>query len=163
MDSFFLFSVYSNEHCKVGMQVWLKLRAVNSGLKNIVCSTSVWAWTTVSRNFHVIYSFTRAWQVSLTFSGPLPTVSKGTHVIIPLVEELEDDRWEAAIVKQDDKRIKLSVNSLPTAVIGRYQLIVETNCANGQAVSTHDPANDIYMLFNPWCEGKHGIKQCNLP
>lgn len=93
---------------------------------------------------------------SLSASGPLPTVSKGTHVIIPLVEELEDGRWEAAIVTKDDKRIRLSVNSPPTAIIGQYQLTVETNCTNGQAISTHDPANDIYMLFNPWCEGKHG-------
>lgn len=89
-------------------------------------------------------------------------MSKGTHVIIPLVEELEDHRWEATVVKQDDKRIHLSVNSPPTAVIGRYQLTVETNCANGRAVSTHDPANDIYMLFNPWCEGKHGIQKVML-
>ncbi|XP_061594006.1 protein-glutamine gamma-glutamyltransferase K-like [Cololabis saira] len=85
-------------------------------------------------------------------TGPLPTLSKGTHVIIPLVEELEDGCWEAAVVKQDDKRIKLSVNSPPTAVIGRYQLIVEINNANGRTVSTQNPANDIYMLFNPWCE-----------
>ncbi|XP_042338968.1 protein-glutamine gamma-glutamyltransferase K-like [Plectropomus leopardus] len=85
-------------------------------------------------------------------TGPQPTVSKGTHVIIPLVEELEDDRWEAAVVKQDDKRIKLSVNSSPTAVIGRYQLIVETTSTHGQFVSKHNPANDIYLLFNPWCE-----------
>ncbi|KAM6938006.1 protein-glutamine gamma-glutamyltransferase K-like [Lycodopsis pacificus] len=85
-------------------------------------------------------------------TGPLPTVSKRTHVIIPLVEEVKDGRWEAAVVRQDDKKMMLSVNSPPTAVIGRYQLTVETTCANGQAVSTHDPANDIYMLFNPWCE-----------
>ncbi|XP_017284224.1 protein-glutamine gamma-glutamyltransferase K [Kryptolebias marmoratus] len=85
-------------------------------------------------------------------TGPLPSVSKETHVIVPVVNGLEDGRWEAAVVKQDDRRIRLSVNSPPTAVIGRYQLTVETNCANGHAVSTHDPANDIYMLFNPWCE-----------
>ncbi|KAM4738489.1 protein-glutamine gamma-glutamyltransferase K-like [Anableps anableps] len=85
-------------------------------------------------------------------TGPLPAVAKGTHVIVPLVEELEDNRWEATVVKQEDNRIKLSVNSLPTAVIGGYQLTVETSCANGQATSEHDPANDIYMLFNPWCE-----------
>lgn len=84
-------------------------------------------------------------------------MSKGTHVIIPLVEELEGDRWEAAVAAQDDKRINLSVNSSPSAVIGRYELTVETICANGPASSTHDPANDIYMLFNPWCEGKQGI------
>ncbi|KAM4629205.1 protein-glutamine gamma-glutamyltransferase K-like [Polymixia lowei] len=85
-------------------------------------------------------------------TGPLPTVSKQTHVIIPLVDELEDDRWEAKIVKEDGNRIHLSVNSLPTAVTGRYQLTVATHCPKGEATSTHDPANDIYMLFNPWCE-----------
>lgn len=70
---------------------------------------------------------------------------------------MEEDDWEAAIVEQDDKRIKLSVYSPPTAVIGRYKLMVDTSCPNGQATSTHDPTNDVYMLFNPWCEGKHGI------
>uniref|UniRef100_A0A8C4GPT6 Protein-glutamine gamma-glutamyltransferase K n=1 Tax=Dicentrarchus labrax TaxID=13489 RepID=A0A8C4GPT6_DICLA len=105
-------------------------------------------WITLSRPFN---PDTDKLHLELK-TGPLPTVAKGTHVIIPLVEDLEDDRWEAAVVKQDDKRIKLSVNSLPTAAIGRYQLIVETNCASGKAVSTHNPANDIYMLFNPWCE-----------
>ncbi|KAJ8246529.1 hypothetical protein COCON_G00234820, partial [Conger conger] len=85
-------------------------------------------------------------------TGPLPVVSKGTHVIIPLVEELEDECWEAKIVEQDGNRIKLSVNSLPTALIGRYQLTVETHSPNGEARSAHDPSNDIHMLFNPWCE-----------
>uniref|UniRef100_A0A8C7FXF9 Protein-glutamine gamma-glutamyltransferase K n=1 Tax=Oncorhynchus kisutch TaxID=8019 RepID=A0A8C7FXF9_ONCKI len=85
-------------------------------------------------------------------TGPLPTVAKGTHVIIPLVEELEDDRWEAKIVQRDGKRLKLSINSPPTAVIGRYQLTVATQSPKGEATSTHDPGNDICMLFNPWCK-----------
>ncbi|KAG7455046.1 hypothetical protein MATL_G00252350 [Megalops atlanticus] len=85
-------------------------------------------------------------------TGPRPLVSKGSHVIIPLVEELEDDRWEAKIVEQDGNRIKLSVNSLPTALVGRYQLTVVTSDPKGEFTSTHDPKDDIYMLFNPWCE-----------
>ncbi|KAK2907605.1 protein-glutamine gamma-glutamyltransferase K-like isoform X2 [Channa argus] len=85
-------------------------------------------------------------------TGLLPTVSKGTHVMIPLVDQLQGNRWEAAVAKQDDKHMYLSVSSPPTAVIGRYQLTVETNCANGPASSTQCPATDIYMLFNPWCE-----------
>ncbi|XP_073333257.1 protein-glutamine gamma-glutamyltransferase K-like [Pagrus major] len=105
-------------------------------------------WITLSRPYN---ANTDKLHLELK-TGPLPTVSKGTHVIVPFVEDLEDDRWEAAVVKQDDRRIKLSVNSPPTAVIGRYQLVVETNVASGQFISTHDPANDIYMLFNPWCE-----------
>uniref|UniRef100_UPI003AAC1342 protein-glutamine gamma-glutamyltransferase K-like n=1 Tax=Centroberyx gerrardi TaxID=166262 RepID=UPI003AAC1342 len=105
-------------------------------------------WLDLSRPFN---SKTDQLHLELKI-GALPTVSKGTHVIIPLVEHLEDDRWEAAIVKQDGNRIKLSVNSLPTAVIGRYQVTVATRCPKGEATSTHDPTNDIYMLFNPWCE-----------
>lgn len=142
------------------MQVWLRLRKVDWWWKkNPELNCLGMAWT-VSNSFHMMLSFTCGWCVShLTSSGPLPAVSKGTHVIIPLVENLEDDRWEAAVVKQDGNRIKLSVNSPPTAVIGRYQLTVETSCATGQAVSTHDPANDIYMLFNPWCEGTETL--CN--
>lgn len=81
-------------------------------------------------------------------------MAKGTHVIIPLVEKLGNDRWEAVIVKRDGDRLLLSVNSPPTAVIGRYRLTVETSCAIGEFVSTHKPANDIIVLFNPWCRGE---------
>uniref|UniRef100_A0A3B3C300 Protein-glutamine gamma-glutamyltransferase K n=1 Tax=Oryzias melastigma TaxID=30732 RepID=A0A3B3C300_ORYME len=105
-------------------------------------------WITLSRPFDP-HSDTLHLHLK---TGPIPAVAKGTHVIVPLVEDLEDNRWEAAVVEKDDKKIKLSVNSPSTAVIGRYQLTVETTSANGQAVSTHDPANDIYMLFNPWSE-----------
>lgn len=90
-------------------------------------------------------------------SGPLPAVSKGTRVIVPLVDSLEGGRWEAAVVKKEGDRIQLSVNSPATAAVGRYQLTVETTCAGGHAVSAHDPANDVYILFNPWCEGNNSI------
>lgn len=141
------------------MQVWLQSRDGELRWKKKrteLCSATVWKWCEQHLSLVsacCIPSHVGDMYLTFTLSGPVPTVSKKTHVIIPLVEELQDDRWEAAIVKQDDKRIMLSVNSSPTAVIGRYQLIVETDCANGQAVSTHDPANDIYILFNPWCEG----------
>uniref|UniRef100_A0A669EQJ9 Protein-glutamine gamma-glutamyltransferase K n=1 Tax=Oreochromis niloticus TaxID=8128 RepID=A0A669EQJ9_ORENI len=105
-------------------------------------------WITLSRPFNPTSD-----ELHLDLkTGPLAVVAKGTHVIIPLVAKLEGDRWEAAVVKQEDKKIKLLVNSPPTAVIGRYQLTVETNNQNGSASSTHDPANDIYILFNPWCQ-----------
>lgn len=87
-------------------------------------------------------------------SGTLPLVSKGTHIIIPLVEELQDERWEAKIVEQSVNRVKLSVNSSITAVIGKYKLTVATQCLKTGETTTHDPDKDIYMLFNPWCEGK---------
>uniref|UniRef100_A0A8C9SYC9 Protein-glutamine gamma-glutamyltransferase K n=1 Tax=Scleropages formosus TaxID=113540 RepID=A0A8C9SYC9_SCLFO len=86
-------------------------------------------------------------------TGKLPQVSKGTHVIIPLVDELENVCWQSQITEQSGNRVQLLVSSPPNALIGRYQLTVTTGCAKGEATSTHDPASDIYMLFNPWCEG----------
>lgn len=85
-------------------------------------------------------------------TGGLPLVSKGTHVIIPLVNSLEDERWEAKIVEQTDNRIKLSVNSPASAVAGLYGLFVTTCSLKGDNPSTYTSPKNIVMLFNPWCE-----------
>ncbi|KAG7524999.1 protein-glutamine gamma-glutamyltransferase K-like [Solea senegalensis] len=85
-------------------------------------------------------------------TGSLPMVSKGTHVIIPLVDHLEDERWEAKIVEETGNKIKLSVNSPASAVIGLYGLSVTTSSLKGQTSTTHNSDNNIAMLFNPWCE-----------
>ncbi|AWP04588.1 putative protein-glutamine gamma-glutamyltransferase K-like [Scophthalmus maximus] len=85
-------------------------------------------------------------------TGPLPMVSKGTHVIIPLVDHLEDERWEAKIVLDNGNRVKLSVNSPANAVIGLYGLSVTTCTLRGEAATTHNSSKNIIMLFNPWCE-----------
>ncbi|XP_053739250.1 protein-glutamine gamma-glutamyltransferase K [Synchiropus splendidus] len=85
-------------------------------------------------------------------TGPLPLVSKGTHVIIPLVDQLEDERWEAKIVEQDGNKIKLSVNSPVNAVVGLYGLTVTTSTLKGDHPNTFNPNKNVVMLFNPWCE-----------
>uniref|UniRef100_A0A3B4B6V7 Protein-glutamine gamma-glutamyltransferase K n=1 Tax=Periophthalmus magnuspinnatus TaxID=409849 RepID=A0A3B4B6V7_9GOBI len=85
-------------------------------------------------------------------TGGLPLVSKGTHVIIPLVDHLEDERWETKIVEQTENKIKLSVNSPASAVIGLYGLSVVTNSLKGDKPTTYDSPKRIVMLFNPWCE-----------
>ena len=126
-----------------------------------MCKTAAGPARSNIQNSDGSFSFILRWRtahvaetdVCLTSSGPQPATSKGTHVIMPLVEVATDPLWEATVVKQDGNRINLKVKSPPTAAIGRYRLTVETNCASGRAVSVHDPANDIYLLFNPWCKG----------
>ncbi len=83
-------------------------------------------------------------------------VSRGTHVIVPLVDHLENVRWEAKVVEQNGNTIKLSVNSPASAVIGLYGLTVTTSTSKGEAAATHNSSKNIIMLFNPWCEGKIG-------
>lgn len=89
-------------------------------------------------------------------AGSLPLVSKGTHVIIPLVDSLEDERWEAKVVEQSGNKIKLSVNSPASAVCGLYGLTVTTGSSRGEATSAHAHSKNVVMLFNPWCEGGFG-------
>lgn len=83
-------------------------------------------------------------------------VSKGTHVIIPMVDQLEDECWEAKIVEQDGTTVKLSVNSPATAVCGLYGLAVTCGSTKSESTTTHNSSKNIVMLFNPWCEGKIG-------
>lgn len=88
--------------------------------------------------------------------GSLPMVSKGTHVIIPLVDSLEDERWEAKVVEQSGNKIKLSVNSPANAVCGLYGLTVTTASTTGEATAAYTCSKNVNMLFNPWCEGGSG-------
>ncbi|XP_062843515.1 protein-glutamine gamma-glutamyltransferase K [Trichomycterus rosablanca] len=110
------------------------------------------------QTFQIVLDLSRAFNVNTDKvhlelkTGLLPLVSKGTHIIIPLVEELEDLCWEAKVVEQNANQIKLSVNSPANAIIGRFKLTVVTRTSESESVTTHDPGKDIFMLFNPWCE-----------
>ncbi|KAG2463203.1 TGM1 glutamyltransferase, partial [Polypterus senegalus] len=84
--------------------------------------------------------------------GPLPQAAKGTHIVISFVDEFNDTEWQAKIMEKDGTKLKVTVNSLPTAVIGQYQFSVQTRCPAGEFKTEHDPKNDFYLLFNPWCE-----------
>ncbi|XP_076839965.1 protein-glutamine gamma-glutamyltransferase K-like [Brachyhypopomus gauderio] len=81
--------------------------------------------------------------------GPNP---KDPKVTVPVVEDLQNNCWEAKITETKDNKIKLSVNSPPTAAIGRYHLNVVTESPSGHTTSPNNPDNDIIILFNPWCE-----------
>lgn len=89
-------------------------------------------------------------------------VSKGTHVIIPLVDYLEDERWEAKIVEQCGNKIKLSVNSPASAVCGLYGLTVTSGSTKNEATAIYTCNKNIVMLFNPWCEGESGVNEARV-
>ncbi|TSP09059.1 Protein-glutamine gamma-glutamyltransferase K [Bagarius yarrelli] len=111
------------------------------------------------QTFQIILDLSRPFNVNTDKlhlelkTGSQPLVSKGTHIIVPLVEGLQDLCWEAKVVEQNANRVKLSINSSPNAVIGKYRLTVSTRSTGSESVSTHDSEKNIYMLFNPWCEG----------
>ncbi|XP_043086029.1 protein-glutamine gamma-glutamyltransferase K-like [Puntigrus tetrazona] len=85
---------------------------------------------------------------------PIFSSSAGVHISVPLVDVLEDGRWEMKIVEQKDRRVRLAVNTLPSASIGRYKVTVESLSPKGKLLFPCTP-NDVYLLFNPWCEDDH--------
>ncbi|XP_051944714.1 protein-glutamine gamma-glutamyltransferase K isoform X1 [Hippocampus zosterae] len=84
-------------------------------------------------------------------TGPLPQVSKGTHVIIPLVDTLDNKRWGAKIEEQKNNKVKLSVKSTANAAIGLYGLTVTTSPLKNETPNIYTSGKNIIMLFNPWC------------
>ncbi len=88
---------------------------------------------------------------------PIFSSSTGIQISVPLVDVLEDGHWEMKIMEQKDKRVRLAVNTLPTASIGRYKVTVESFSPKGKLLFPCTP-NDIYMLFNPWCEGTESVQ-----
>ena len=83
-------------------------------------------------------------------------VSKGTHIIIPLVDYLKDKHWGAKIVEQSGNKVKLSVSSPADAVCGLYGLTVKSGSSKHDSTNVHSSSKNIVMLYNPWCEGKFG-------
>ncbi|XP_065125186.1 transglutaminase 1 like 4 [Paramisgurnus dabryanus] len=77
---------------------------------------------------------------------------RGICVTVPLVDELENNRWEMKIVEQKDTKIRLSVNTPASASIGQYKISVVTNSSEGRLIYPYSQNNDFYLLFNPWCE-----------
>lgn len=87
--------------------------------------------------------------VCVCFTGSVHR-SRDIVVTVPLVNEFQGNCWQAKIIEQNNRKIKLSVISPPTAPIGQYELSVIT----GASTFSSKPENYIYLLFNPWCEGK---------
>ena len=89
-------------------------------------------------------------------SGRQPLQSKGTVVPVSRVAALRDPIWAFQLLRVEDKVAHLKVCTSPDAIVGRYNLFIETTHKNEQGeVEKYRYAqpDDIYILFNPWCPG----------
>ncbi|XP_062454759.1 LOW QUALITY PROTEIN: protein-glutamine gamma-glutamyltransferase K [Rhea pennata] len=97
--------------------------------------------------------------VELTL-GPTPQVAKGTHVLVPLgetsatgwtAEEEEEGGGAEGAEPPAGPALRLRLAAPPDAPIGRYRLSVKTRTGAGEYAAPFDDANDLVLLFNPWC------------
>ncbi|XP_052816995.1 protein-glutamine gamma-glutamyltransferase K-like isoform X2 [Mya arenaria] len=94
-------------------------------------------------------------ELTLKFvTGRQPLQSKGTVVTVSRIPALREPIWAYQLVRVEDKVVHLKVGTTPEAIVGRYNLFIETTHRNEQGeVEKYRYAqpDDIYLLFNPWC------------
>lgn len=87
-------------------------------------------------------------------TGRQPLQSKGTVVPVHRVQVLKDREWGYQLVRVEDKQVHLKVCTSPEAIVGRYNLFIETTHKNEQGEYEkfrYAQPDDIYLIFNPWC------------
>ncbi|XP_068008914.1 protein-glutamine gamma-glutamyltransferase 4 [Melanerpes formicivorus] len=88
-------------------------------------------------------------KLALRFGiGEKPMKNRGTLMSLKPDREPDFSGWKISTVKKSSKECLLSVTSSPSAPVGKYTLNVKTGS------NVYKPEkSEIYLLFNPWCEG----------
>ena len=77
---------------------------------------------------------------------------------ISLTKERVYKAWSANLAQVNKESVRLQVTSPVDAVVGKYQLYVETKTTiRGSDKSEeyrYQHPEDIIVLFNPWCRGQ---------
>lgn len=86
--------------------------------------------------------------------GRYPQENKGTYIPVPIVSELQSGKWGAKIIMRGDRFVRLSIQSSPECIVGKFRMYVAVWTPYGILRTRRNPETDTYILFNPWCEGK---------
>ena len=91
------------------------------------------------------------------FIGKRPQESKGSIVRVALRDTLSPKQWGMQVKEANGSTVGLSIMSSPKAIIGRYEIFIETKRKESSGEASlfrykHD--EQICVLFNAWCSGK---------
>ncbi|CAG5117762.1 unnamed protein product, partial [Candidula unifasciata] len=91
--------------------------------------------------------------VSLKFvTGSRPTQSRGSVVPVVQVDRIQDGQWGFELAAVQEKSVTLRVSSGSDAIVGRYELFIDTQHLKDDIVEKwrYKHPDDIFILFNPW-------------
>ena len=83
--------------------------------------------------------------------------SHNAHVVIPIrsssvaIDNL--GTWAAKFVNMKENKVTVQILSPADGLVGRYQIDVTTK-VDGKNDYRFIMEGHVYLLFNPWCEGK---------
>ncbi|XP_069469564.1 coagulation factor XIII A chain [Ambystoma mexicanum] len=84
--------------------------------------------------------------------GRYPQQSKGTYIPVPLVQDLEDGKWGAKLLRTERNFVSLSIMSAADCIVGKFRMYIAVSTAFGILRSSRNVETDTYILFNPWCK-----------
>lgn len=89
-------------------------------------------------------------------TGRKPMQSKGTVISVHKAREVNPGSWGYQITEIDEKKVSIKVCTSASAIVGKYQLFVDTvhklkDGASQKCRYCHP--DDIFVIFNPWCVG----------
>ncbi|XP_077876627.1 coagulation factor XIII A chain isoform X2 [Ictidomys tridecemlineatus] len=84
--------------------------------------------------------------------GRYPQENKGTYIPVPVVPELQKGKWGAKVIMNEDRSVRLSIQSSPECIVGKFRMYVAIWTPYGILRTRRNPETDTYILFNPWCE-----------
>ena len=90
------------------------------------------------------------------FLGKRPQESKGSIVRVAVGESLSPKHWGMQVKESSGSTVHLSIMSSAKAIIGRYEVFIETKCkkASGEeSLFRYKHKEQICILFNAWCSG----------
>ncbi|BFZ19168.1 hypothetical protein BsWGS_22207 [Bradybaena similaris] len=110
------------------------------------------------QSFNINIEFNRSYikgqdSISLKFiTGTRPSQSRGSVIAAPQVDKLKAEDWGFELSNVHDKTVTLRVSSPSDAIVGRYELFIDTTHQKSEAPVKyrHKNPDDIFLLFNPW-------------
>ncbi|KAM5299174.1 coagulation factor XIII A chain [Ctenodactylus gundi] len=110
------------------------------------------------QSFYIQIDFNRPYKPGKDFFrveyviGPYPQENKGTYIPVPIVSELQSGKWGAKVIMNEDRSVRLSIQSSPECIVGKFRMYVAVWTPYGILRTRRNPETDTYILFNPWCE-----------
>ncbi|XP_030636004.1 coagulation factor XIII A chain [Chanos chanos] len=81
--------------------------------------------------------------------GASPQYNKGTYIPVFPKEE-QQSTWRGRVVDSTENVVTMGITASPDCIVGKYRFYVAVVTPYGIRRTRRDPANDIYVLFNPW-------------
>jgi hypothetical protein len=93
------------------------------------------------------------------FLGKRPLPSRGSHVELKLSSHSSygESKWNLNTESIDGASVTFSVDTPPTCPVGKWHVKIDVQQHGGNSSSNmlrFGYRYPIYILFNPWCEGK---------